>query len=360
MPLRGSRRDRSGPAARPALRQALLLAGWLSLLPAGAPADGAAGDGRPFWPPPPAPKRLVFLESFSGPDQLGLREGGLLQAFQRLLFGRERREIARPYGIAAAAGAERIFVADPGLGRVHLFDRRSRRYAALKGARGAGFRSPIGVALEEAGRLFVSDSQARRIFVFDGALKFLFAFGDQEKLERPTGLAAAGGRLYVVDTAGHRVLVYRPGGRAAQLLFQFGGRGSGPGLFNYPTDIAVSADGRIYVNDSLNFRVQVFDPEGRFLQALGGPGAASGSFQRAKGIGLDSDGNLYVVDALSDAVQIFDRGGRFLLDFGGPGRGDGEFWLPAGLAVAAGDRILVADSANHRVQVFQYLKERSK
>ncbi len=347
------------------LRMALLLAGLLPLLPAVSHAEGAEGGGRPSWPPPPAAKRLVFVESFSGPEQLGLRERGLGPALKRLLFGRERREIGRPHGVAASAGGERICVADPGRRVVHVFDRRERRYVELKGRKGEDFLSPIGVALDEAGNLFVSDSQRGKILVFDGALKFLYSIGGDEGAQRPTGLAAARGRLYVVDTLGHRVLVYRSGTRPAQLLFQFGGRGTGTGRFNYPTDIAVSAGGRltpggeagrIYVNDSLNFRIQVFDAEGRFLQAVGRPGGASGGFQRPKGIALDSDENLYVADALSDAVQIFDRGGRFLLGFGGPGRTDGEFWLPAGVAIAA-DRVLVADSANHRVQVFQYLKE---
>lgn len=347
---------------RPLLAMSLL-AGCLAFLPIAARAEGAGGDGRPFWPPPPAAKRLVFLESFSGPEQLGLRERGLRPALKRLLFGRERREIGRPYGVAATAGAEKICVADPGRRVVHVFDRGARRYAELKGRKGEDFLSPIGVALDGSGNLFVSDSQRGKVLVFDAALRFRYAIGAKEGLQRPTGLASAGDRLYVVDTLAHRVLVFRTDGRGARLLAAFGGRGTGPGLFNFPTDIAVSAAGRIYVNDSMNFRVQVFDAAGRHLRSVGGPGAASGSFQRAKGVAVDSEENLYVVDALSDTAQIFDREGRFLLGFGGPGQAAGEFWLPAGMAIVPGrsaadaDRVLVADSANHRVQVFRYLKE---
>ena len=146
---------------RPLLAMSLL-AGCLAFLPIAARAEGAGGDGRPFWPPPPAAKRLVFLESFSGPEQLGLRERGLRPTLKRLLFGRERREIGRPYGVAATAGAEKICVADPGRRVVHVFDRGARRYAELKGRKGEDFLSPIGVALDGSGNLFVSDSAARK------------------------------------------------------------------------------------------------------------------------------------------------------------------------------------------------------
>ena len=264
----------------------------------------------------------------------------------------------RPYGVAVSADGGRIYVADPGLGAVHAFVPGTGKYSLLKGSRKQRLRAPIGVAVDEGGRLFVADAESALVFVFSpGRHRLLFSFGGEQGLQRPTGIAVAGDRLYVTDTVAHRVLAYRLRGSRVEPLFGFGGRGGGPGQLNFPVDLAVSADGSLFVNDSLNFRVQVFDAGGKSLRSLGHAGDSSGSFQRSKGVALDSDGNLYVVDALFDTVQIFGPDGRFLLNFGRPGAGQGEFWLPSGLAIDRSDRVYVADSYNRRVQVFQYLKE---
>ena len=326
---------------------ALLL---ILLSPSPAPSDTV-------WPPSPEVARIKFLRSFSGPEDLGMGQGGALRFFRRLLFGQEPRRFVRPYGVAVDGQGRRLYVADPGLGAVHAFDLAAGRYALLRGARKQRLRTPIGVAVDGNGRLLVADSESALVFVFSPKQRLLFSFGREQGLERPTGIAAAGDRVYVTDTAGHRVLAYRLRGGRAEPLFNFGGRGDAPGRFNYPVDLAVSKDGQLYVNDSLNFRVQVFDAQGKALRSLGRPGDSSGSFQRSKGVALDSDGNLYVVDALFDTVQIFGPDTRFLLNFGRPGAEDGEFWLPSGLAIDGTDRLYVADSYNRRVQTFQYLKE---
>ncbi len=314
-------------------------------------------DGDTVWPPPPEPARLQFVGAFSGPGELGLGRGGVLGFLRRLLFGEQPRRLVRPYGVAVGGEGRRIYVADPGLGAVHAFDLESGSYSLLRGGRKQPLHTPIGVAVDGSGRLLVSDAEAGLILVFSPKRRLQFCFGREQGLQRPTGLAAAGERLYVADTASHRVLAYRLQAGGAEPLFQLGGRGGAAGQFNYPVDLAVSADGQLYVNDSLNFRVQVFDARGKWLRSVGRPGDSSGCFQRSKGLALDGEGNLYVVDALFDTVQVFDPQGRFLLNFGRPGAAEGEFWLPSGLARDPQDRLYVVDSYNHRVQIFQHLKE---
>jgi DNA-binding beta-propeller fold protein YncE len=309
------------------------------------------------WPAAPEQPRVSFVRSFSNPEQLGIDKGGLLRFFRELLFGKEPREMARPYGIAVSPGGDRICVADPGARAVHVFDLRSGAYVAIRSSGGESLRSPVGVALDQRGNLYVADSERSEILVFDPGLRPVFNFGREQRLERPTGIAAAGQRLYVADTAAHQVVVFEVSGASARELYRFGGRGTGPGRFNYPVDIALRGSDRVYVNDSMNFRIQVFDGQGGYLDSMGSPGGQTGQLQRSKGIALDSDGNLYVVDALADTVQIFDQRARFLLNFGGPGSGDGAFWLPSGMAIDDADRIYVVDSYNRRVQIFQYLKE---
>ena len=53
-------------------------------------------------------------------------------------------------------------------------------------------------------------------------------------------------------------------------MADIGKRGSGPGEFNLPRDLAIGLDGRLYVVDGGNFRVVVFDRNGNEVGRLEG------------------------------------------------------------------------------------------
>lgn len=266
----------------------------------------------------------------------------------------EGPRLLRPYGLTEDS-AGRLIVADPGQRVVHIFDFERHRYDYLNGTRREPFGSPIGVAVDAADNIYVSDSVRARIYVFDKKGKFLRALGDPRRgltFLRPTGLAIDPSRrlLYLTDTLRHQVLVLD---LAGALLNTIGRRGTGPGEFNYPTALAL-AGGTLYVVDAMNFRIQALTPEGRFLHSFGRLGNRTGTLNRPKGIAADSDGNLYVVDALFETVQVFDPEGQLLYYFGSTGRAPGQFALPAGIYIDPRNRIFVADSYNRRVQVFRY------
>jgi len=58
-------------------------------------------------------------------------------------------------------------------------------------------------------------------------------------------------------------------------LLQWGSRGSGPGQFQLPHNVAVDARGRVYVTDRDNRRVEVFDANGKFLNQWADIGGVS-------------------------------------------------------------------------------------
>ena len=306
-----------------------------------------------FWPPAPAETRIRFVESFTSPEDMGLKKRNFGRVIRDLLTGRVSRSLVRPYGIFIGADGESIYITDPGAGAFHLYDRKKNRYRKLTNVKGVRLRSPIDVAMDPKGRLFISDSELASVFVLNQRLKLLTVLGPAENLQRPTGVYYWKGRLFVVDTLGNNIVVYDEN---LDFLFGFGTRGTGNGEFNYPTGITVSSDDRVYINDSMNFRIQEFDMDGDFVRSFGHPGDSSGSFNRSKGLSTDSDGNLYVVDALFETVQMFDSAGTFLMNFGESGEDQGQFWMPSGIAIDSDDRIYVADSYNSRIQVFQYVK----
>lgn len=306
------------------------------------------------WPPPPQTARIKYVRNLSGPHDLGIKKSWFKQTMESI-FGAEEVEerMVRPYGVFA--GADRVYVTDAGAGVLHVFDMRGKNYFQISEIKKEELVSPIGVAADKNGYIYLSDSVLRRVFVFNREGEYLKDVGSPELFLRPAGLAVDEERVYVVDTHGHRVLIFSR--EKGDLLFSFGRNGAGKGDFNYPTNIFVGKDGFIYITDSMNFRVQIFGKDGHFISSFGRLGDGSGDFSKPKGIAVDSEGHIYVADAHFDNVQIFDRDGRLLLSFGSTGQGPGEMILPAGLFIDEKDMVYVADSYNGRVQVFQYLKE---
>ena len=328
---------------------ALMLGGLLS---ACAPtAQTVEGETPLVWPAAPDAPRIAFVKAFSRPDDLGISRG-LFQRVADALFGHDESRLVRP--MAVVVSGDIVYVADPGAKGVHRFDQKAGRYDLIHATGGTALVSPVGLALGEAGEVYVSDSALAAVFLIRPGAKEASPLSLGASMAQPTGIAfdAASGRLFVVDTGAHRVNVF---GRDGALESSFGRRGTAEGEFNYPTLIWRTPQGRLYVTDSLNFRIQSFDGSGRFLAKFGGLGDGTGDLPRQKGVATDRYGHIYVVDSLFHAIQVFDDSGRFLLSLGGLGQERGEFRLPTGLFIGPDDRIYVADSFNQRVQVLRYI-----
>ncbi len=347
---------------RPLVNRDLLLVTCSFLLIAGGcagtelrtenPGSGTQGPA-PVWPSPPQPPRIRYVRTISGPSDVGIRKSWMKRVIDNI-FGKEDMEerILRPYGVFA--DARRVYITDPGAHVLRVFDVKEERYFEIKETKKEELISPIGVAADRDGEIYLSDSVLKGVFVFDKAGKYLREMGSPDEFLRPAGIALDEDRTYVVDTHRHQVLVFRK--KTGELISRFGKNGAGEGEFNYPTNIFIR-NGLLYITDSMNFRVQVLRTDGSFLSAFGKAGDGSGDFSKPKGIAVDSEGNIYVSDAHFDSVQIFDGKGRLLLGFGHTGRGAGEMVLPAGVFIDEKDMVYVADSYNNRVQVFQYLRE---
>lgn len=307
-----------------------------------------------FWPPPPQMPRIQYVGSLENAGDTEEPRSWFGKAIETIA-GKTKAEpvILRPYGVFAGGG--RMYVTDPGSSALHIFDLTNEKYFQINRAQ-EDLISPIGVAADSDGSIYLSDSVLRTIFVFNREGKYVRKIGSPEILTRPTGIALSGDRLYVVDTHAHQVLVFMK--EDGKLLFRFGRNGLGKGEFNYPTNIFIDRNGFLYITDSMNFRIQIFHKDGTFVSAFGKVGDGAGDFSKPKGVAVDSDGHIYVADAQFANVQIFDKDGRILLPFGKPGRGIGEMLLPAGIFIDEQNRIYVADSYNNRVQIFQYLGER--
>ncbi len=166
---------------------------------------------------------------------------------------------------------------------------------------------------------------------------------------KPVGVTVGpDGNVYVPDTHYHRIMVYSPKG---DLIRHWGGKGTDPGQFIYPTDIAFDSKHNVFVSEyGDNDRIQVFDPTGKFLYAFGHFGQADGDFSRPQSMLIDHD-ILYITDACNHRIGVFKTDGAFLRNMGSVGSAPGQFRFPYGLDQDKYGNLIVCEFGNNRVQL---------
>lgn len=327
--------------------------------PVGPVVERKAGDSRLVYPAPPDDPRFVYERTIRGSaDVVPEQEES---ALKRALTGGSLNSegFGKPYAVAAYRG--RIFVSDSADHAVKVFDVPQGKYYKIGEQEGDGMMTkPMGLDVDAAGNLYVADATAKAVFVFDKDAKFLRKIAGPKFFDRLSSVTVnpEGERLYVVDIGGvssefHRVRVFDA--RSGAHLYDIGKRGSGPGEFNLPRDVAVGKNGQLYVVDGGNFRVQVFDRNGKYLQAFGSVGKQLGNFARPKEIATDREGNVYVADAAFGNFQIFNPDGELLMFIGDRSEveGPGKYMLPSGITVDEDGRIYFVDQWFRKIDIFR-------
>lgn len=184
------------------------------------------------------------------------------------------------------------------------------------------------------------------ILKYDPSGKLIEAFGAGMFVFPHGATVDARGDLWVTDAQGRdgkgqQVIEFSPDGRVLMTLGKAGVSGSGPDLFDQPTDVVVAPNGDIFVTDShrngRNNRVVKFDRSGKFVREWGKKGSGPGEFSEPHTIAIDSRGRLFVGDRENNRIQIFDQDGRYLTEWR-------QFSRPSGIFISKDDTIYVADS----------------
>ena len=241
-----------------------------------------------------------------------------------------------------------------------------------KGAAPGQFGAEIYLDVDDAGRIFVSDTDNRHIQIFDSGGRLLHRIAASEKpvlsqvegeafrFEEPREITVApNGHFFVADwkalsvasgtdqhlyfytpivhhfdaertylgcvvldslkwdrQAGERLIpVVDPEARWAYAL---------KGDYQRSLHLAIGADGDLYVLDERRNQIIRMAPNGEVRRVFG----QFGQMDRPTSITVDDEGNVYVADRGNHRVVRFDDQGKLSAVIGRRGRGDGEFISP--------------------------------
>jgi tetratricopeptide (TPR) repeat protein/sugar lactone lactonase YvrE len=244
---------------------------------------------------------------------------------------------AQTEGIALD-GAGNVYVADYGFSTIRKItsDGTVSTLAGLAGNGGtadglgsaARFQNPRGVALDNAGNLYIADSGNNTIRkVTPGGFVSTFAgaaangagsadgVGSAAQFNGPKGVAVdSAGNVYVADSGNHTIRQITPGGVVSTLAGSAGSPGNVDGTgngarFNGPWGLAVDAAGNVFVADYNNAEIRKISPN-RVVTTIAGSSSGStdglgtaARFYLPTGVVVDKQGTLYVSELLNGTIR---------------------------------------------------------
>lgn len=229
-----------------------------------------------------------------------------------------------------------------------------RRALTGESRTGEGLDKPYGVVAHN-GKVYIGDTAARSVILFDLNAKKYRRIGTEDPggIRMPLGIDLdAAGNLYVLDATLKKIFVYDGEGKYLRTMAQ-------DIKWSRPVGLTVdSATRRIYAVDaggvdSDQHKVRVLDLDtGKLLFEIGKRGNGPGELNLPRDVAIGHDGLVYVVDGGNFRIQVFDKDGKFVKTFGGIGRRSGQFARPKEIAVDREGNLYVVDTAFANVQIF--------
>jgi predicted membrane-bound mannosyltransferase/DNA-binding beta-propeller fold protein YncE len=196
--------------------------------------------------------------------------------------------------------------------------------AAIVGA-DADLKGPRGIVVDSDGTLYVADTEHSRIAVLDPDGAPLRTIGDPTSSPPGAGLnqpwsvdLGPDGNLYVADTWNNRVAVFT---RDGEFLRAWGHEGvpqsdaSTDAMWG-PRELKFGPDGNLYVADTGGKRIRVYKPDGTFVRDIGSGGSGLGQLDEPVGLAFNPISHeLYVAEAWNRRIQVFDPTGLPLRTF---------------------------------------------
>lgn len=299
-----------------------------------------------------------------------------------------------PYGTAVDASGN-VYVADTGAnvirkitpsGVVTTIAGKALAKGSTDGTGSAArFNSPVGVAVDSVGNVYVSDeaNETIRKITPGGVVTTLAGTvglagsvdgtSGAAQFSTPAGIAVdSAGNIYVADQTGDIIRKVTPAGVVTTLAGTPSSVGFTDGAgtvarFNSPFGVAVDSSGNVYVADSGNRTIREITSAG-IVSTIAGTAKVTGivdgtgpaaEFANPVDLGVDSAGNVYVADQGGDATIRKVAPGGVVTTYAGKakinGYADGtgsaaEFDGPFGVAVDSSGNLYIGDTGNYLIR----------
>ena len=258
----------------------------------------------------------------------------------------------------------------------------------------ARFQSPWGAAVDRAGTVYVTDSDTIRKITPEGEVTTLAGKagvdgsvdgpGTEARFSWPAGLAVdQAGNVFVADRGNSTIRKISPAGIVTTFAGSAGQWGVADGTgsearFGYPDGLAIDRGGNIFVGDKYWASLQpmiisttwncvrMITPDGvvttiadttRTVGSADGASAAA-SFHDPDGLAVDAFGNIYIADTVNGTIRRISATG-VVTTLAGVAKQWGNtdalgaaasFSGPTGIAVDSAGHLYVADSENNAIR----------
>ncbi|HLK66518.1 MAG TPA: hypothetical protein VKU19_23955 [Bryobacteraceae bacterium] len=253
----------------------------------------------------------------------------------------------------------------------------------------AQLNSPMGLAVDGSGNVYISDSLNAKVrkVSSSGVISTVAGNGtpgfggdgaaaSSAQINTPLGLAVDGaGNLYIADFSNNRIRMVTPGGTITTVAGNGNGGYSGDGgpaasaMLNLPSGVALDSAGNLYIADSGNNVIRKVIPGGAITTVAGtgvpgytgdGGPATRAQLINPRAIAVDAVGNILIADGGTLIRQIVYPTG-IITTIGGNGTlgysGDGglatsaQLNNPSAVALDPNGNLYVADTNNNATRM---------
>ena len=291
-----------------------------------------------------------------------------------------------------------LYIADTNNHRIRQFDTEANSVTTVAGngnqgywgdggaATSAALNTPMGVAVDGQGNLYIADTNNNRIRMVSASSGRIYTVagtgtagysGDggpatSAKLNAPSDVFVdSAGNIFIADTFNHVIrridtagVIHLTAGTPQTGGFSGDGGSATSARLNQPNGVCIDQAGNVYIADTNNNRVRKVDTTNK-ITTVAGPA----SLNSPTDLVVDGSGSIFVTDTNNNAIRLVTSGGVMSTFAGTPSTGgfNGDNMPavavqingPTGIALAGSrgeGKIYLADTGNNRVRVLTLKK----